>query len=44
MADQYRFSTLCAHAGEGGDIPGSPHTPFYNSTTFRLEDNAGQGI
>jgi len=30
------FSTLCVHAGEINDQFGAPHTPLYNTTTFKF--------
>jgi cystathionine gamma-synthase len=33
------FSTNCIHAGEIGDVFGSPYTPLYDTTTFRFESN-----
>lgn len=34
------LSTRCVHAGEAGDPQGAPHTPIYNSTTFRYASTA----
>lgn len=34
------LSTLCIHAGAGGDAHGSPQPPIYNSTTFRFAATA----
>lgn len=31
------LSTHCIHAGEIADAHGSPHTPLYDTTTFRFE-------
>jgi cystathionine gamma-synthase len=31
------LSTLCIHAGEMGDQYGSPHTPLYDTSTFRFD-------
>ncbi|MBI4756740.1 MAG: aminotransferase class I/II-fold pyridoxal phosphate-dependent enzyme [Betaproteobacteria bacterium] len=34
------LSTRCVHAGELDDAHGSPHTPVYNTTTFRFSSTA----
>lgn len=34
------LSTRCVHAGEIADAHGSPHTPIYNTTTFRFPSTA----
>jgi len=34
------LSTRCVHAGEIADAHGSPHTPVYNTTTFRFASTA----
>ena len=34
------LSTRCVHAGEIADAHGSPHTPIYNTTTFRFASTA----
>ena len=34
------FSTQCIHAGEIDDALGSPHTPLYDTTTFKFETTA----
>jgi cystathionine beta-lyase/cystathionine gamma-synthase len=34
------LSTRCIHAGEAGDLHGSPHTPIYTTTTFRFPSTA----
>lgn len=34
------FSTSCVHAGGGSDQYGSPHTPLYDTTTFRFDSTA----
>ncbi|HEX5539242.1 MAG TPA: PLP-dependent aspartate aminotransferase family protein [Methylophilaceae bacterium] len=33
---EVEFSTLCVHAGEINDQFGAPHTPLYNTTTFKF--------
>lgn len=35
------LSTRCVHAGEIEDAHGSPHTPIYNTTTFKFPSTAG---
>lgn len=40
MKDQAKLSTLCVHAGELEDAHGSPHTPIYQTTTFRFANTA----
>ncbi|MFA6312916.1 MAG: PLP-dependent aspartate aminotransferase family protein [Sterolibacterium sp.] len=34
------LSTRCVHAGEIVDAHGSPHTPIYNTTTFKFSSTA----
>lgn len=34
------LATRCVHAGEIRDAHGSPHTPLYNTTTFRFDSTA----
>lgn len=34
----FKFSTRCIHAGIGNDQFGSPHTPLYDTTTFKFAD------
>jgi cystathionine beta-lyase/cystathionine gamma-synthase len=34
------LSTRCVHAGELADVHGSPHTPIYNTTTFKFASTA----
>jgi cystathionine gamma-synthase len=34
------LSTRCVHAGEIADAHGSPHTPIYNTTTFKFPTTA----
>lgn len=34
------LSTRCVHAGEIADAHGSPHTPIYNTTTFKFSSTA----
>ncbi|MBK8121046.1 MAG: aminotransferase class I/II-fold pyridoxal phosphate-dependent enzyme [Sulfuritalea sp.] len=34
------LSTRCIHAGELDDLHGSPHTPIYNTTTFKFPTTA----
>ncbi|MBI4987146.1 MAG: aminotransferase class I/II-fold pyridoxal phosphate-dependent enzyme [Rhodocyclales bacterium] len=34
------LSTRCVHAGEFDDAHGSPHTPLYNTTTFKFASTA----
>ena len=34
------LSTRCVHAGELADAHGSPHTPIYNTTTFKFPSTA----
>lgn len=34
------LSTRCIHAGEIVDAHGSPHTPIYNTTTFKFASAA----
>ncbi|MDZ4254892.1 MAG: aminotransferase class I/II-fold pyridoxal phosphate-dependent enzyme [Sulfuritalea sp.] len=34
------LSTRCVHAGEITDAHGSPHTPIYNTTTFKFPSTA----
>ena len=34
------LSTRCVHAGEIDDAHGSPHTPVYNTTTFKFPSTA----
>jgi len=34
------LSTRCVHAGEIDDAHGSPHTPIYNTTTFKFPSTA----
>ncbi len=40
MKPQTKLSTLCVHAGELEDAHGSPHTPIYQTTTFRFKKTA----
>ena len=40
MSDQHGFGTRCVHAGEIDDAHGAPHTPIYNTTTFRFPSTA----
>lgn len=35
------LSTRCIHAGEIADAHGSPHTPLYDTTTFKFESTEG---
>lgn len=34
------LTTRCVHAGELADAQGSPHTPIYNTTTFKFASTA----
>ena len=34
------LATRCVHAGELADAQGSPHTPIYNTTTFKFASTA----
>lgn len=34
------FATRCVHAGEIADLFGAPHTPLYNTTTFKFSSTA----
>lgn len=39
MTEQpWKFATRCVHAEEQADALGSPHTPLYDTTTFRFPD------
>ena len=40
MNENHELDTRCVHAGELDDPRGSPHTPVYNSTTFRFRNTA----
>lgn len=41
MSGQHEgLSTRCVHAGEIADAHGSPHTPIYNTTTFKFASTA----
>ena len=40
MNDKTGLSTRCVHAGEIADAHGSPHTPIYNTTTFKFDSTA----
>lgn len=40
MRSQFGLSTTCVHAGEIEDAHGSPHTPLYNTTTFKFATTA----
>jgi cystathionine beta-lyase/cystathionine gamma-synthase len=40
MSDENDLSTRCVHAGELADAHGAPHTPLYNTSTFRFESTA----
>jgi cystathionine gamma-synthase len=40
MNGKQGLSTQCVHAGEIADAHGSPHTPIYNTTTFRFASTA----
>lgn len=40
MNEKQGLSTRCVHAGEIADAHGSPHTPIYNTTTFRFASTA----
>jgi cystathionine beta-lyase/cystathionine gamma-synthase len=40
MNDRPGFATRCVHAGELDDAHGAPHTPIYNTTTFRFPNTA----
>ena len=40
MSSQFGLSTTCVHAGEIEDAHGSPHTPLYNTTTFKFATTA----
>ncbi|MCC6659055.1 MAG: PLP-dependent transferase, partial [Rhodocyclaceae bacterium] len=40
MNKQPGLSTQCVHAGEIADAHGSPHTPIYNTTTFKFAATA----
>ena len=34
------LSTRCVHGGEIADPQGSPHTPLYQTTTFKFDSTA----
>ncbi|MGB4811347.1 MAG: PLP-dependent aspartate aminotransferase family protein [Methylophilaceae bacterium] len=36
MTENIKFSTRCIHAGLNNDQFGSPHTPLYDTTTFKF--------
>ncbi|MEO6952768.1 MAG: aminotransferase class I/II-fold pyridoxal phosphate-dependent enzyme [Polyangia bacterium] len=40
MTNDTDLSTRCVHAGELKDAHGAPHTPLYNTSTFRFESTA----
>jgi cystathionine beta-lyase/cystathionine gamma-synthase len=40
MTEKQGFATRCVHAGELEDAHGAPHTPIYNTTTFRFPNTA----
>ncbi len=40
MNKKQGLATRCVHAGEIRDAHGSPHTPLYNTTTFRFDSTA----
>lgn len=40
MDKKQGLATRCIHAGEIRDAHGSPHTPLYNTTTFRFDSTA----
>lgn len=40
MTERQGFATRCVHAGELEDAHGAPHTPIYNTTTFRFSNTA----
>jgi cystathionine beta-lyase/cystathionine gamma-synthase len=40
MNQEQGLSTRCVHAGEIDDAHGSPHTPIYNTTTFKFASTA----
>lgn len=40
MTTDKSLATRCVHAGELDDPQGSPHTPIYNTTTFRFPNTA----
>lgn len=40
MNKKLGLATRCVHAGEIRDAHGSPHTPLYNTTTFRFDSTA----
>lgn len=40
MNEKQGLATRCVHAGEIRDAHGSPHTPLYNTTTFRFDSTA----
>ncbi len=40
MNEKQGLSTQCIHAGEIADAHGSPHTPIYNTTTFKFASTA----
>jgi cystathionine gamma-synthase len=39
-AERPALATRCVHAGEIADAHGSPHTPLYQTTTFRFDSTA----
>ena len=40
MSDEQGFATRCVHTGELEDAHGAPHTPIYNTTTFKFPNTA----
>jgi cystathionine gamma-synthase len=40
MDQEQGLSTRCVHTGEIDDAHGSPHTPIYNTTTFKFASTA----
>ena len=40
MSKEQGLSTHCVHTGEIADAHGSPHTPIYNTTTFKFASTA----
>ena len=41
MNDKPGLSTHCVHGGELDDAHGSPHTPLYQTSTFKFRSTAG---
>jgi cystathionine gamma-synthase len=40
MKSSTDLSTICVHSGEIKDAHGCPHTPLYNTTTFKFDSTA----